>query len=234
MWIVLNVLKAVANWMSFISTCLVSRDFLWCCRCNCTLKLLQQLSIRLQWQRHQQEMHGHSLQLQTCLQHVLSRRSRADESQSVSWHSRRRSQRHRRHNSQLHWCQEQDGSQQPPVPFPHSLRYNPLYSRILMHRWVWHHIHRVKTHFYEMWHKFIDTWMRCWLWEQILPVYLIIMRHTALHAILVACVQTFFVMSDNLCRCLSAETIAAHSWISAVSQQVSEFGYRPAAAAASQ
>ena len=124
-----------------------------------TLKLLQRLSTHLRWQLHQQETHVHSHRLQTCLQLVLSKRNKAGESQSTSWHSRQRF-RHKLqfpHNFQLHWCLERDGSLQPVRPFRLSLSL--LFSPILTHQQALHHIHRVKTHFYEVLCKVINGWM---------------------------------------------------------------------------
>jgi len=142
--------------------------------------MLQQSSIHLRWQQHRHEMHTRSHQLPTCLLLVLSKRNKADESQSTSWLSRRRFQRRLQflHSFQLHWCLEPHGSQQPLWPCPPSHRR--LFSQILMHQWELRHIHRVKTHFYEVLHELISWQMSCLIvLKQLLPVQLIIViwRH---------------------------------------------------------
>lgn len=119
------------------------------------LKLMQQLSIHLRWQLHLREMHEHSRQLQTCLQHERSRRSRVDVYQSTNWHSPRF--QHNRLpcqlNFQLLWCPEQDTS--------HNLQLN----QIPVHPSALHHIRRVRTHFYE---TSCDDWTKCLCREQLL------------------------------------------------------------------
>ena len=126
------------------------------------LNLLQQSSIHLRWQQHPHEMQTRSHQLPTCLQLVLNRKNKVDESPSISWLSHRHFQRRLQflHSFQLHWCLELGGSQQPLWYCPPS--HSRSFSQILMHLWELHHIRRVKTHFYEVLHEVIN-WQMSWL-----------------------------------------------------------------------
>jgi len=184
-----------------------------CCFINVVQmsKLLQQLSIRLRWQLHRQEMLVRSHRPRTCLQHVHNKKSKADECRSTNWHSRQRSQ-HKRQlppSFQLHWCLEQLGSLQAMWLFPRSHNRSLLFSQTLMHQWVLHHIHRAKTHFYEVLHEVINDWMRCLCWKQLLPVHYVIMRQncTAFYSC-GFCAHNLW--HGRHCRCLFLYWIAAH------------------------